>query len=127
MPSATAGVRNSINLMTLPLYWTSSKGGIFMRYSYEYKKKCVEMYRSGQWPDTSTGIKERSFKRMIRKWAKLEDANGPEVLQHKSSNKAWKPEERLELVMQVLSGKSTKSVALENGISDGMLYQWVHK
>ena len=26
-----------------PLYWTPSKGGIFMRYSYEFKKKAIEL------------------------------------------------------------------------------------
>ena len=98
-----------------------------MRYSYEYKRKCVEMYRSGQWPDTPTGIKEKSFRIMIWKWAKMSESNGPEVLQHKSSNKAWTPEERLELVMQVTLGKSIKSVAIQNGIQDGMLYRWVRK
>ena len=25
-----------------PLYWTPSRGGIIMRYTYEYKRKCVE-------------------------------------------------------------------------------------
>ena len=110
-----------------PLYWTPSRGGITMRYSYEFKQKCIEMYRSGQWPDTPTGIKKENFKRMIWRWAKLEAANGAEVLKHKTSKRAWTPEARLEMVMQVLSGKSAKSVALENGISDGMLYQWVRK
>ena len=57
----------------------------------------------------------------------MSESNGLEVLQHKSSNKAWTPEERLELVMQVTSGKSIKSVAIQNGIQDGMLYQWVRK
>ena len=28
-----------------PLYQTPSKEGIFMRYSYEFKRKCVELYR----------------------------------------------------------------------------------
>ena len=64
---------------------------------------------------------------MVRKWVRLEEANGPEVLKHKNSSRTWTPETRLEVVMQVFSGKSTKSVALENGISDGMLYQWVRK
>ena len=96
-----------------------------MRYSYEFKRKCVEMYRSGRWPETPEGIKERTFKDMIRKWSRMEEANGPEVLQHKNSNKAWTLDERLEIVMQVISGKSNKSVALENGIDDGMLYRWV--
>lgn len=27
-----------------PLYRTPSKEGIFMRYSYEFKRKCVELY-----------------------------------------------------------------------------------
>ena len=26
-----------------PLYWTPSRGGIIMRYTYEYKRKCVEL------------------------------------------------------------------------------------
>ena len=56
------------------------------------------------------------------------DANqGPEALQHKNFNKAWTPEEKLELVSQVISGKSNQSVALSAGINSGMLYQWVQK
>ena len=27
-----------------PFYWTSSERGIFMRYSYEFKRKAVELY-----------------------------------------------------------------------------------
>ena len=26
-----------------------------MRYSYEYKRKCVELYREGKWPETPEG------------------------------------------------------------------------
>ena len=98
-----------------------------MRYSYEFKRKCVEMYRSGQWPETPSGIKQESFRHTVRQWVRLVDANGPEVLRHKSSNKAWTPEERLELVMQVVAGKSNKSVATENGIDHRMLARWVRK
>lgn len=98
-----------------------------MRYSYEFKKKCIEMYRSGQWPETPEGCKQQRFRKTVRKWVRLQDANGPEVLKHKSSNKVWKPEERLELVMKVMEGKSITSVAIENGIQEGMLYQWVRK
>ena len=98
-----------------------------MRYSYEFKKKSVEMYRSGQWPETPEGCNQQVFRKMVRKWVRMEKANGPEVLKHKSHNKVWKPEERLELVLKVIAGKSIVSVAIENGISDGMLYQWVRK
>ncbi|MED9972132.1 MAG: hypothetical protein UE790_05840, partial [Lachnospira sp.] len=41
-----------------PQYWTPSIGGIFMKYSYEYKKKCVELYRQGKWPETPEGVNE---------------------------------------------------------------------
>ena len=27
-----------------PFYWTSSERGIFMRYSYKFKPKAVELY-----------------------------------------------------------------------------------
>ena len=40
-----------------PLYWTPSRGGIIMRYTYEYKRKCVELYREGKWPETPEGVK----------------------------------------------------------------------
>lgn len=64
---------------------------------------------------------------MIRRWARAEDANGPEVLRHKNLNKKWTPEEKLNLVVQVMTGKSLQSVALENGINSGQLYNWIRK
>ena len=110
-----------------PLYWTSSKEGIFMRYSYEFKRKCVELYKQGKWPDTPDGIKEKSFRIAVYQWAKIEDSQGPEALRHKNQNKVWTPDEKLELVLKVLSGQSNKSIALGAGISDGMLNQLVRK
>ena len=99
-----------------------------MRYSYEYKRKCVELYRNGRWPETPDGIKDpENFRKMIRRWTRMEDANGPDVLKHKGQKKEWKPEERLELVSRVLAGASVTSVAIEAGISSGLLYQWVRK
>ena len=32
------------------------KGVFFMRYSYEFKVKCVEMYERGKYPDTPDGV-----------------------------------------------------------------------
>ena len=99
-----------------------------MRYSYEYKRKCVELYRQGKWPETPDGIKNpREFRNMIRRWVRMEDANGPDVLKHKGQNKEWTPEERLELVSKVLAGASIKSVSIDAGIDSGLLYQWVRK
>ena len=99
-----------------------------MRYSYEYKRECVELYRQGRWPATPDGIKDpENFHGMIRRWARMEEANGAEVLKHKGQNKAWKAGERLELVSKVLAGASIASVAIDAGISRGLLYQWVRK
>lgn len=110
-----------------PFYWTSSKGGIFMRYSYEFKRKCVEIHRSGVYPATPDGVSEGSFRSKVRQWRRLEDTHGPEALKHKVQNKVWSPEEKLELIMQVHSGKAVQAVSIENRISDGMLHQWLRK
>ena len=110
-----------------PLYWTTSKEGIFMRYSYEFKRKCVEMYREGKWPDTPEGIQTKNFHNMIRRWVRREEAQGPECLKHTGKCRKWTPEERLELVAQVISGKSIQSVSAEAGIHSGQLYSWVRK
>lgn len=96
-----------------------------MRYTYEYKRKCVELYREGKWPETPEGVSDKSFRDKVRLWVRAEDSRGPEALKHKNFNRNWTPEERLELVSQVMSGKSCVSVAIEAGIQDRLLYQWV--
>ena len=97
-----------------------------MRYSYAYKRACVELYRRGEWPKTPDGIKNpKDFHKMVRRWVRMEEANGPEALKHKGSDKDRSPEEKLDLVFKVLAGASNQSVAIEAGVSAGLLYQWV--
>ena len=110
-----------------PLYWTISKEGIFMRYSYEFKMMCVELYHSGSYPDIPEGLNPNTLKRHIREWSRLVDLHGPEVLKHKVFNKVWTPEEKLELISKVIAGTPRTKVAIEAGINAGLLYQWVHK
>ena len=98
-----------------------------MRYSYEFKVKCVEMYERGEYPDTPNGITTRKFRDTIRKWKRMVDSLGVSVLQHKTKNKKWNPEEKLVLVSKILVGYSYNSVALENGINYRILYNWVQK
>ena len=98
-----------------------------MRYSYEFKRKCVEMYYRGEYPETPTGIGEKRFRDKIRDWVRIEESCGPEALQHKNHNKEWTPEERYCLVARVLAGESNKAVAFSAGIHDGQLYHWVRK
>ena len=98
-----------------------------MRYSYEFKRTCVELYRKGLWADTPEGISTDKFHDTIRTWVRIEDACGSDALRHKSQNKCWTPEERYELVSRVLAGESIQSVAISVGINSGTLYQWVRK
>ena len=99
-----------------------------MRYSYEYKIMCVEMYRQGVWPKKPENIKsEEDFHRMIRSWSRIAENCGIEALKHKNTNKVWNPEEKYELIAKVNAGSSIKETAYSAGINSGMLYQWVQK
>jgi transposase len=99
--------------------------GIFMKYSYEYKRSCVELYRQGKWPETPEGAKVKRFHNTIRTWVRIEDACGPEALQHQNQNKIWTAEEKYELVAKILAGASVNATAIAAGINKGLLYQWV--
>lgn len=98
-----------------------------MRYSHDYKIECIKLYQQGRWPETPPGIAEKNFKITVRRWAKMAEVNGFDVLKHKSFDKTWTAEEKMELISKVLAGSSNQSVALEAGINSGMLYQWVRK
>ena len=98
-----------------------------MRYSYEYKLKCVELYRQGKWPETPAGIKNKTFHSKIRTWARQEEVHGPESLQHKKQNRAWTADEKYECIAKVEAGASIKEVAISAGISDGLLCQWIKR
>ena len=98
-----------------------------MRYSYEFKRKCVEMYYRGEYPDTPEGMESEIFHKTIRQWVRIEESSGPDALRHKNQNKEWTPEERYALVAQFLAGESLRAVAYSAGISSGQLYQWVRK
>ena len=98
-----------------------------MRYSYEFKKECVELYRQGKWMETPEGVKQHMFRDKIRYWSKLVDFHGEEILKHKEQNKEWSAEEKFKLVSKVLAGNSYEETALKAGINTNMLYQWANK
>ena len=61
-----------------------------MKYSYQYKRKYVEMYRSGEWPETPDNVQNRkNFRDMIRDWFRIEEEKGPEALRHKGTARKW--------------------------------------
>ena len=98
-----------------------------MRYSYEFKRKAIELFNQGEWPETPTGVLTHTFHEQIIKWAKQEEFNGPEINKHNPDKRCWSPEKKYELVCQVLFGESIRSVSIRAGINTGQLYQWVHK
>ena len=54
-------IKNGSNMICTLFTGQTSKEGIFMKYSYEFKKECVESYREGKWPDTPEGVEEKIF------------------------------------------------------------------
>lgn len=110
-----------------PQNWTPSIGGLFMKYRYEYKLMCVDLYRQGKWADIPAGVKEETFHDMIRIQARQEETCGPQALQHKNQNRVQTAEEKYELVAKVLAGESYKKIAISEEIECSLLYQWVRR
>lgn len=119
--------RVEIILICTPFTGQTGERGIIMRYSFEFKLECIEMYERGEFPDTPDGVSTKRFRDNIRQWKRMVDSSGIDSLHHKPQNRKWKPEEKLELIVKVLAGESCTFVALSNGIQPGMLYQWVNK
>ena len=115
------------DMICTPFTGQTGERGIIMRYSFEFKLECIEMYERGEFPDTPDGVSTKRFRDNIRQWKRMVDSSGIDSLQHKPQNKKWKSEEKLELIVKVLAGESCTFVALSNGIQPGMLYQWVNK
>lgn len=98
-----------------------------MRYTLEYKLRCIELYKQGLWPETPYGFKNaENFHKEIRKWKRLYDFNGIDAIRPKTNKKQWSAKERFELVTNVIiAGKSAKQVACENGLEPSQLHKWV--
>jgi len=43
-PTLSATLESPLGYDMYPLYWITSKGGILMRYSYEFKRKAIELF-----------------------------------------------------------------------------------
>ena len=51
-----------------------------MRYSWRFKRKCVDIYRLGQWTETPEGVNQKRFRDTVQQWVRLEDANDFKIL-----------------------------------------------
>ncbi len=63
-----------------------------MRYSYEFKLRCVELYKEGSWMETPENIKTKFFRDKIRQWCRIVDSCGSQVLKHSDQSKEWAPD-----------------------------------
>lgn len=114
-------------MICTPFSGQTRERGIFMRYTYDFKVECVELYRQGKWKETPEGVNTKRFRKYIYNWFKISEKFGIEYLRHRDSNRQWTAEERFELVAQVLAGKSVTRTARDAGLNAGQLYQWVRK
>lgn len=96
-----------------------------VRYSYEFKKKCVELYRQNRELPTPDTTSRKSFRHAVSYWSRLVEANGIEVLKPSVKYKRWDPKEELFLVNQVLAGETMSQVAIENGLTKSQVKRCV--
>ncbi len=95
-----------------------------MRYTYEFKLKCIELYQQGRELPTPKHISIREFRKAVRKWVRIAESCGLEALNHSGKNRKWTSEEKFELVSKILAGDSIKNTALTAGIEPGLLHLW---
>lgn len=77
--------------------------------------------------ETPEGVKPHTFRDKIKYWSKLVNFHGEKILKHKGQDKKWSAEEKFKWVSKVLAGNSCLSIAIEAGISDVQLNNWVNK
>lgn len=51
-----------------------------MKYSYEYKKQYINLYRQVKWPEIPAGVNQEGFHKKIRELVRIEEAQGSEAL-----------------------------------------------
>ena len=102
------------------------------RYTFEQKLKAVEDYISGK-KSASEIASELSMgkcgKGKVRRWARMYQNNGPEILQETKTNNTYTKEFKLQVVEEYLSGTaSTLDLCAKYGIrSDRQIRQWISK
>lgn len=88
-----------------------------MKYSKEFKLRCVKMHMAGERiPDGWFASRRKTFLDKVRTWVALYGIHGEAGLGHMPKNRRWAPEERLALVSRVLGGESLRAVAAEEGM-----------
>ena len=96
-----------------------------MKYTLEFKLKCIELYKKSKSFDYPDGLDKAGFRHYVYRWIKQYDDFGIDGLIHQNKNKEWSPVERFKLVAKVFAGHSISSVSKEANINPGQLYKWI--
>ena len=103
-----------------------------MKYTFEEKLKAVrlyERYRTFDFPGGCTSKEQKGiYARQVKFWHSVYLAKGKEGLMHKEANSSYTPEQKLGMIMPVLTGeKSLVRQAKDVCINQGTLYAWIKK
>ena len=108
-----------------PLLDKPVKGVFIMRYSFEFKMKCVELYRKGTWVETPENVKQQSFRRKILNWDKIEKIHGPKGLERVKKTKKLDGRRKIDICFTGFKWESSIRGCFPSGISVGLLGSWV--
>ena len=92
-----------------------------MRFTKEFKLKCVKKYQRGEYPPNPGGCNYDTFKSMVRKWSRMYNILGDAAFT-KKPKRSWR--DKYEMIQRIINGESIKSVAYSKGIESTLLSKW---
>lgn len=95
-----------------------------MRYSKEFKLKCIKHYLNGENIKDPPGVHHSSFNSQVRCWARIYKQLGEDGFKH--GRPTLSIDQRLDGIYQVEQGKSYSEVSASYGIQAELLMRW-HK
>ena len=103
-----------------------------MKYTWKQKLEAVRLYAgSGTYDypkECKSRARKRSYAKQVKFWHSVYLAKGEEGLMHKTANSSYPPEQKLGMIMPVLTGeKSLTQQAKDVCINSGQLYSWIKK
>ena len=93
-----------------------------MRYTKEFKLKCIKKYKNGEFINDPPGVKHNVFHRQILEWTSIYDKLGEVGIDHKKAKLSV--ETIIELIERVESGEPYAQVAHSVGRHHDLLIKW---
>ena len=103
-----------------------------MKYTFDEKLKAVRLYercRTFDYPEGCISKAQKGiYAKQVKFWHSVYLAKGEEGLMHKTANSSYTPEQKLGMILPVLTGeKSLTRQAKDVCINQGTLYSWIKK